>query len=199
MGTFKRAPCWDALSLRPSSLSQSGHLTLGPSDDRVTLAHPGADGLGMSPVEFEVHAGRGATKKWRHSIWVAIPQPDGHGPPDESTIEKCEELNGGKHFTPVGLTSPNAAGLRALPPPLSHRHPDQLVQVSARDGWTGMIPVCGIIFGDETSIVYVDRSKMRYPSSWGCFASMASWSRMSEERKDQERCCVADCVSCGRL
>lgn len=83
----------------------------------------------MSPVEFEVHAGRGATKKWRHSIWVAIPQPNGRGPPHESTIEKCDDLNGGKHLTPVGLSAPGATPPRPPPQPTIQRHADQFIQV----------------------------------------------------------------------
>ncbi|GAQ90507.1 hypothetical protein KFL_006500010 [Klebsormidium nitens] len=112
---------------------KSGEVVMFCRCDACTAKH-GPEGVGMSPVEFEVHAGRGATKKWRHSIWVAYPQL--HGPPHESTIEKCEELNGGKNLTPVGLTAPGAATPRPPPPPPAmQRHADQLVQCKSCGKW----------------------------------------------------------------
>ncbi|GAQ90508.1 hypothetical protein KFL_006500020 [Klebsormidium nitens] len=68
----------------------------------------GAAGRGLSPVEFEAHAGRLHHKKWRQSIWVRLPAAGG---PRETTVEQCRALQGGKHLVSVPA-APDAPPVR---------------------------------------------------------------------------------------
>lgn len=84
-------------SLCRSSSCSAGHPCC------VSLA-PGPAGRGLSPVEFEAHAGRLHHKKWRQSLWVRLPAAGG---PRETTVEQCRALQGGKHLVSVP-TAPDA-------------------------------------------------------------------------------------------
>jgi hypothetical protein len=107
------------------------------------LLWTGSKGRGMTPVEFETHAGRASNKKWRQSIWVQVPAVKPDGSPAETTVEQCQELKGGKRLVSVPLNPGERDPVKVSSQAPRRKPPSTVVRVRNQNLWRLLVGVFG--------------------------------------------------------